>query len=128
MSKALSLDLRIRVLAAIAAGMSCRGAAERFGVSASSAIRWRSLERSVGNALPKALGGDRRSKRIEGHAMLILRLTEETPDMTLQELKQALGERGIVAGYGTLWRFFERRGITRKKRRGMPVSRTGPMS
>jgi transposase len=108
--------------------MSCRGAAERFGVSASSAIRWRSLERSVGNALPKALGGDRRSKRIEGHAMLILTLTEETPDITLQELKEALGARGIVAGYGTLWRFFERRGITRKKRRGMPVSRTGPMS
>ena len=39
MSKALSLDLRSRVLSAIAAGLSCRKAAERFGVSASSAIR-----------------------------------------------------------------------------------------
>ena len=39
MPKALSFDLRSRVLAAIDAGLSCRQAAARFGVSASSAIR-----------------------------------------------------------------------------------------
>jgi len=54
MSKALSLDLRTRVLAAIAGGLSCRQAAQRFGVSASSAIRWRGLERRQGDARPKA--------------------------------------------------------------------------
>ena len=59
MSKALSLDLRTRVLAAIGGGLSCRQAAQRFGVSASSAIRWRALERTQGDARPKALGGDR---------------------------------------------------------------------
>lgn len=42
MSKALSVDLRDRVIAAVEDGMSCRQAATRFGVSASSAIRWRS--------------------------------------------------------------------------------------
>jgi hypothetical protein len=36
MSKPLSLDLRTRVLAAISGGLSCREAAVRFGVSASS--------------------------------------------------------------------------------------------
>ncbi len=40
MAKALSVDLRRRVIDAIIEGMSCRRAAERFGVSASSAIRW----------------------------------------------------------------------------------------
>jgi len=103
--------------------MSCRQAAERFGVSAASAIRWRSLERSVGDARPKALGGDRRSGRIEAHATLILALVDETPDMTLQELKAALMDRGIAAGYGTLWRFFKRRGISRKKRPHTRASR-----
>jgi len=78
MSKALSLDLRVRVLNAIAGGMSCRQAAERFGVSASSAIRWHSLEQSIGDARPKALGGDRRSARIESHAALILALVDDT--------------------------------------------------
>ncbi len=123
MSKALSLDLRVRVLKAVAGGMSCRQAAERFGVSAASAIRWRSLERSVGDARPKALGGDRRSARIEAHATLILTLLDETPDMTIQELRAALMERGIAAGYGTLWRFFKRHDISRKKRRHTRASR-----
>ena len=50
------LDLRTRVLAAIAGGLSCRQAAQRFGVSASSAIRWRALECIQGDARPKALG------------------------------------------------------------------------
>src|SRR5215217_2598482 len=114
MSKALSLDLRTRVLAAIAGGLSCRQAAQRFGVSASSAIRWRGLERRQGDARPKALGGDRRSGRIEARAGLI-GLVEATPDITLEELRTALAARGVAVGYG-MWRFFARRRITRKKR------------
>src|SRR4051794_32984762 len=116
MSKALSLDPRARVLAAIAGGVSCRQAAQRFGVSASSAIRWRSFERRQGDARPKALGGDRRSGRIEARAGLILGLVDETPDITLEELRTALAARGIVVGYGTVGRFFARRRITQKKK------------
>jgi transposase len=40
MARAYSIDLRERVVAAEASGLSCRGAAERFGVSVSTAIRW----------------------------------------------------------------------------------------
>lgn len=128
MSKALSVDLRSRVLAAIAGGMSCRQAALRFGVSASSAIRWRALERVQGDARPKALGGDRRSGRIEAHAALILAFIEETPDITLAELKARLAEKRVDVGIGTLWRFFDRRRITLKKRRRTRPSRTVPTS
>ncbi len=39
MSEALSVDLRERVVASIAAGSSCRAAAVRFGMSAASAVR-----------------------------------------------------------------------------------------
>jgi transposase len=123
MSEALSLDLRTRVLAAIAGGLSCRKAAARFGVSPSSAIRWRALEREQGHAEPKALGGDRRSHHVEAHADLILVLVEETPDMTLEELRAALAERGVAVSYGGVWRFFHRRRITLKKRPPTPPSR-----
>ena len=41
MSKALSLDLRTRVLAAVASGLSHRQAGERFGVSAASVVSLR---------------------------------------------------------------------------------------
>jgi transposase len=40
MAKLLSVDLLKRVIVAIEAGASCRQAATRFGVNASSAIRW----------------------------------------------------------------------------------------
>lgn len=43
MSRALSVDLRVRVLAAVCAGVTHREAAGRFGVSASSVSRWRNL-------------------------------------------------------------------------------------
>ena len=127
MSKALSQDLRTRVLATIAGGLSCRQAALRFGVSAASAIRWRALERTQGDARPKALGGDRRSGRIEAQAGFILDLVEATPDITLAEIRTALAATGVGVGMATLWRFFDRRKITLKKRRRMPPSRIGPM-
>ena len=40
MARALSLDLRERMVATIEEGASCRQAAERFGVGKASAIRW----------------------------------------------------------------------------------------
>jgi transposase len=128
MSRALSLDLRTRVLAAIAGGMSCRQAGERFGVSASSAIRWRARERAQGDAQPKALGGDRRSARIEAQAGVILDLVAKRPDLTLDEIRMALGERGVTFSIAALWRFFERHRITLKKRPRMRPSRIAPTS
>ncbi|MCP1926411.1 transposase [Bradyrhizobium elkanii] len=70
MARALSVDLRQRVVATIDGGMSCRQAAERFGVSAASAIRWRGRLKEVGDIVPKRQGGDRKSKRIEAHSAI----------------------------------------------------------
>ena len=128
MAKALSIDLRQRVLAAVDGGLSCRQAAERFGVSAASAIRWHDRRRREGHFGPKALGGDRRSGRIEAHGELILSLVAETPDITLGELRAKLAEQGMGVAISTLWRFFKRHGITRKKRQRMLPSRTGRTS
>jgi len=128
MSKALSLDLRTRVLAAVADGLSHQAAGERFGVSAASVSRWRTLERQQGNPQPKALGGDRRSGRIEAQAVLVHALLEETPDITIEELRRALATRGHPFGFGTIQRFFKRHRITRKKRLPTLANRTGPTS
>jgi len=128
MSHALSLDLRVRVLAAVAAGASHRAAAERFGVSAASVSRWRRRAREEGAPHPKALGGDRRSDRIEAEREMILGLVEEAPDITLQELRQELARRGLGFGYGTIQRFLARHQMTRKKRLAMRASRIAPIS
>ena len=96
MAKALSTDLRRRVVDATAQGMSCRQAAERFGVSASSAIRWQQRVRTTGTIEPRTQGGDRRSKRIEAHSQVILGLVAETPDITLVGIRAKLADRGGV--------------------------------
>ena len=125
MPKALSFDLRSRVLAAIDEGLSCRQAAARFGVSASSAIRWQGMRRAGGDARPKPQGGDRLSRRTEAHADLIHAALAEVPDITLLELKARLAEQGAFVSVSALWRFCRRHQITRKKRRRMPLSKTG---
>ena len=40
MGKPLSMDLRSRLVTAVGCGLSCRGAADRFGVSPASTVRW----------------------------------------------------------------------------------------
>jgi hypothetical protein len=77
---------------------------------------------------PGLLGGDRRSARIEAHAALILGLVEQKSDVTLTEIQAELAGAGVSAGIGTIWRFFDRRRITRKKRRLMLRSRTARTS
>jgi len=116
MSRPLSSDLRHRVISAADEGMSRRAAAERFGVAASTAVRWVDLWRRTGSALPRPQGGDKRSQRIEAHADVILVLVDETPDMTLAEIAAHLEQaHGLRVAQSTVWRFFERRGITLKK-------------
>ena len=83
MPRSLHFDLRSRVLAAVDEGLSCRQAAERFGVSASSAIRWQALRRAGGDARPKPQGGDRLSHRPAAHAGLIAAAHNDEPDIRL---------------------------------------------
>src|SRR5689334_1997066 len=119
MSKALSVDLRIRVLAAVDGGASHREAAERFGVSAASVSRWRNLQIRQGNVRPGPLGGDRSSHKIEAHADLIMAWLGEHRDGTLFELRHALAGQGIIASKSALHRFLVRHDQTRKKRLAM---------
>ena len=124
MADYLSEDLRIRVIEAVEAGSSRRGAAARFGVSVSSAIRWVDVWRRTGRTAPYPRGGDRRSGRIEGAAAFLLAKVEETPDITLAELQALLKERDLSVGTGTVWRFFDRHGISFKKNPRTPPSRS----
>src|ERR1700746_2854897 len=83
MAKPLSEDLRTRVVQAVEDGMSRRAAAERFGISVSSAVRFVKEWRESGATKAKRLGGDQRSQRIEEHHEAIMNAIEAKPDMTL---------------------------------------------
>ena len=79
-----------------------------------------SRQRREGDIRPKLQGGDRHSQRIEAHAELILSAVAARSDITLSELREQLRERGVAVAVATLWRFFKRRKITRKKSRRTP--------
>ena len=128
MGQPLSMDLRTRLVAAIDAGMSCRGAAARFGVAPSTAIRWQAQRRATGSVAPKQQGGDMRSRRIEARRADILALWEARKHITLDELRGALAGKGLVVAVSTLHRFFVRHRITRKKRPATRSSRIVPTS
>jgi transposase len=82
MGRALSVDLREPVMAAVDGGMSCRAAAARFGVGVSSAICWRQQQLSRGPVRPGRPGGNVRSSAIDGERAFLLALVEEQSDLT----------------------------------------------
>ena len=127
MVKALSIDLRKRVVAAVCEGASCHKAAARFGVSVSSAIRWVAVWRLTGSVAPKPVGGDRRSHHLEQHAGLILGAIEEQVDITIAELQALLKAHGISASYGAVWNLLDRHELTYKKRPLTLQNKTGQM-
>lgn len=82
-----------------------------------------------GDIAPQPQGGDRKSGRIEieAEAAFILDVVEATPDITLAELQAQLKGRGVSVSISTIWRFFDRRAITFKKRQRTLPRTTGPM-
>src|ERR1700693_1301847 len=122
MPKACSSDLRDRVIDAVEEGTSRREAAERFDVSAASAVKWFQAWQREGRRAPKPRGGSRAP--LEDHADAVLGLVSERPDWTLEELIVALRKQRIPGSRSALWRFLERHGISFKKK---PASgRAGP--
>jgi len=116
MTAPLSNDLRKRLIAAVDGGQSCRSAAKRFGVAASTAIRWISRWRNEGDAKPLPLGGDRHSHRIEAHAVEILSMVDKTPDITLAEIAAHLeATHALRVSQSCVWRLLNRHGMTFKK-------------
>ena len=59
MARAYSLDLRERVVDAVAAGASCREVAKLFKVSVASVVKWSQRYRATGSVAAKPMGGRR---------------------------------------------------------------------
>jgi transposase len=118
MPKALSGDLRERVIEAVEAGASRREAAERFEISASSAVKWLQRWRDDGVCAPKPRGGSR--SVLEAYAERILALVAEQPDRTLDVARRSDTDTNDV-----------RRTVPRHgegfRRESQPVREHGPM-
>lgn len=116
MAKLLSMDLHERVVAAVLKeGMSARGAASRFGVSESSAIKWVRRHRETGSVAPSRMGGYK--PRLLAGDLRDWLIERARRDFTLRGLVAELGERGIKVDYVQVWRFVHAEGLSFKKKR-----------
>jgi len=126
MPKPCSVDLRERVLEAVMSGASRREAADRFEISASSAVKWLQRFEETGSIAAKPTGGS--TSPLEKHADFLLALIAERPDLTLDEAVAAMRQRRIKGSRSAVWRLFDRHGISFKKKSagsGARASRRG---
>jgi len=114
MARPYSLDLRERVVAAVAGGESCRKVAQTYRVGVASVVKWSQRFRSTGSAAAKRMGGNR-PRSLAGERDWMLARLAATPDLTLRALVVELGERGVVTSYGSVWRIVHDAGISFKK-------------
>ena len=121
MAQAYSSDLRERVVGEIEEGATRREAAERFGVSVASAVRWHQAWRNDGTVVAKPCDGSR--SPLDYYADEIVALVEKQRDWTLEEIVAAMHKRRIPGSRTALFRLLERYGITRKKRCCTPANR-----
>ena len=127
MARAYSLDLRERVVGAVAAGQSCRSVAKTFMVSVASVVKWSQRQRVVGSPAALKMGG-RRPYLVARERDWVLTRIAEKPDLTLRALLKELADRGLVVSYYALWHFLQHEGVTFKKKPSRPnrTDRTSP--
>jgi transposase len=114
MAKAYSADMRQRVIGRVESGASRREAAEHYEVSPSTAVIWVKCFRESGRCAAKPRGGS--TSPLEEHADFLLALIELEPDLTLDEVVDAMRKLKVPGSRTAVWRFFRRHKITFKKK------------
>jgi transposase len=126
--QAYSEDLRARVLAAVDRGGRVYEIAPLFEVSVSYIYKALARRRDTGivTALPK-LG--RPGRKLDHHVDALAAHIAAHPDVTLAELVAwSERERGVAVCVATMWATVQALGLTLKKNRSTPPSRSGPTS
>ena len=121
-----SADLRSRVLAAVDGGMPAKAVAERFRVSVS--YLYKALGRRAATGETEARPQrSQQTLKLAAHHDAIKAEVAQRPDVTLNELRAwLLARHGVTASLGLMHRTLLRLGLTLKKSRSGPRSRTGP--
>lgn len=119
---ALSQDLRDRVLGAPGPAVAV---AARFGVSVSYVVKARARLRDAGEASARPQRS-RAVPRLAGHEEALRAEVARRPSATCEELRAWAGARGVALGRTAVWKTLARLGLTLKKSRSGPRSRTAP--
>ncbi len=111
---ALSQDLRLRIVDLVASGVSRRGAARQFKVSASSAVRFVKQAGEVGHV--KVKKAKKRQSKLDPFRANIVEWIDKQSDLTLAELCARLDkDHCLRVGSSTLDDWLRANKITYKK-------------
>jgi transposase len=123
---ALSLDLRKRIVSAYLSGEGTREViAQRFNVSLGMVKKLLQQRRKLGHIKSLHHRAGRKRTIVAEHRIAIRKLLADKPDMTLAELREALG---LTCTLPALHYVLADMNLTFKKRRSGPPSRTGMTS
>jgi transposase len=114
MTRALSLDLRRRIVRYVASGHSRREAAVHYEVAPSCAIKLVAAHERTGSYAPKPEGGWRYSK-LDPHRTFLERRIAGKPDITMPELAAEMAGLGVKIAPASLSRWLLRHGYRYKK-------------
>ena len=111
MAKSYSMDLRTRVVAAVASGSSRRNAARQFGVSPSCAVKLLARVQATGSAEPGRRGRRPDSGKLGPFKAILIAWVQEKPDITMPELARRLEQvHGVKVHPSNLSRLLGRTG------------------
>jgi transposase len=110
--QAYSMDLRVRVMADVDAGLGTKATAEKYRVSADWVRKLKRLRRQSGSFAARQQRVSHATK-LDEHLPRLQQLVEERPDATLRELREALG---VSVALGTIWRALRHLQFTFKKK------------
>jgi transposase len=117
MPRAYSVDLRERVMAAVASGRSIAEVARAFSVSRDAIYDWKRREAETGSWAPAPPSRGRPPVLSPAQDDLLCDRIDAVPDATIAELRGWLATtHGIVIGHGTICRAIARIDRPRKKR------------
>jgi putative transposase len=114
MTKPYPMEMRERAVRFVEAGESRHAVAARFGIAASTVIKWLARHARTGSAAPAQMGGYR-PKKIIGQYRDWLLQRMAAGDYTLQGLADELEAQGLKVDYKTVWTFVHDEGQSFKK-------------
>jgi transposase len=122
--KPYSMDLRERILAACDDGMGTAEVAETFAVSESWVRRLKQRRRETGSFAPQLPRRHGPAPVLAAQAERLRAAVHDHPGETAADYRDRLG---LDVTPLTVWRMLRRLGLTFKKSRSAPPSRTAPM-
>ena len=116
MGKAISSDLRVRIVRGIASGKSRRAVAAQFEIAPSTAVRVQARYAATGSVEPARVGRPRGSGKLAPYRVAIVDKVKARPDITMPDLAEWLEtNHGVTVDPSNLSKLLCREGFSYKK-------------